>query len=121
MGVDLDVQDLRGSGAELLQDAVHGLGDVVRHGLGELHLAVDDHAALPEVQDLQLLEARQVGLQVRQQLEAEEKHLSALCTFTWWTLTPSANQLTRVEVATPQRQACAGVCGAHTSVSGRIM
>lgn len=46
-----------------------GLGDVVGHRPGELHLAVDDHAAFPEVEDLQFPEARQVGLQVRQQLQ----------------------------------------------------
>lgn len=73
VGVDLDVQLLGGSGAELLQDAVDRLGDVVRHRLDELHLAVDDHAALPEVEDLQLLEARQVGLQVRQQLQRRKQ------------------------------------------------
>lgn len=49
VGVDLDVQVLECGGAELLQGAVDGLGDVVRHRLGELHLTVDDHAALPEV------------------------------------------------------------------------
>lgn len=64
------MQVLGGGGAELLQDAADGLRDVVRHHLGKLHLAVDDHAALPEVQDLQVLESRQVGLQVRQQLQA---------------------------------------------------
>lgn len=69
MGVDLDVQ-LPGSGrAELLQDAVDGLSDVVRHRLGELHLAVDNHATFPEVENLQFLEARQVCLQVWQQLQ----------------------------------------------------
>lgn len=50
-----------------------GLCDVVRHRLGELHLAVDDHAALPEVEDLQFFEARQVGLQERQQLQKKKK------------------------------------------------
>lgn len=68
MAVDLNVQVLGGSGAELLQHAVDGLGDVVRHRLRKLHLAVDDHAALPEVQDLQFLKARQVRLQEWQQL-----------------------------------------------------
>lgn len=71
VGVDLDVQILWGGWAEVLQDAVDGLGDVVRHRLGELHLAVDDHAALPEVKNFQFLEARQVRLQERQQLETE--------------------------------------------------
>lgn len=63
---------------EVLQDAVDSLGDVVRHRGGELHLAVDDHAALPEVQDLQLLETCQVGLQERQQLHTKpgERHLN---------------------------------------------
>lgn len=74
MGVDLDVQVLGGGRAELLQNAVDGFGDVVRHRLGELHLAVDDHAALPEVKNLQFLEARQVRLQERQQLETEESN-----------------------------------------------
>lgn len=64
----MDVQALGGGGAELLQDAAHRLRHVVGHHPGELQLAVDDHAALPEVQDLQVLESRQVGLQVRQQL-----------------------------------------------------
>lgn len=63
------MQVLGGGGAELLQDAADGLSDVVRHHLGKFHLAVDDHAALPEVQDLQVLESRQVGLQVWQQLQ----------------------------------------------------
>lgn len=67
----MDVQVLGGGGAELLQDAVDGLGDVVRHRLGELHLAVDDNAALPEVENFQFLEAREVRLQERQQLETE--------------------------------------------------
>lgn len=75
--VDLDVQVLGGSGAELLQDAPDGLCDVVRNNLSKLHPAVDDHAALSEVQDLQIPEARQVGLQVRQQLEtAEWNHMT---------------------------------------------
>ena len=65
------MQVLGGGGAELLQDTVDGLRDVVRHRLGEFHLAVYDHAALPEVENLQFLEARQVGLQVRHQLQAE--------------------------------------------------
>lgn len=69
MCVDLDVQVLGGGGAELLQDAADSLRDVVRHHLGKFHFAVDDHAALSEVQDLQVLESRQVGLQVRQQLQ----------------------------------------------------
>lgn len=73
VGVDLDVKVLGSGGAELLQDAVDRLGDVVRNRLGELHLAVDDHAALPEVEDLQFLEARQVGLQERHQLQREEE------------------------------------------------
>lgn len=47
------------------------LCDVVRHRLGEFHLAVDNNAALPEVENLQFLEARQVCLQVRQQLRRE--------------------------------------------------
>lgn len=64
----MDVQAPGGGGAELLQDAAHRLRHVVGHHPGELQLAVDDHAALPEVQDLQVLESRQVGLQVRQQL-----------------------------------------------------
>lgn len=63
------MQVLGGGGAELLQDAADGLRDVVRHHLGKFHLAVDDHTTLPEVQDLQVLESRQVGLQVRQQLQ----------------------------------------------------
>lgn len=71
--VDLDVQVLGCGGAELLQDAVDGLRNVVRHRLGEFHLAVDNHAALPEVENLQFLEARQVGLQVRHQLQAGER------------------------------------------------
>lgn len=68
MRVDVDVQVPGGAGAEVLQDAADGLRHVVGHQPGELEPAVDDHAALPEVQDLQVLEARQVGLQVRQQL-----------------------------------------------------
>lgn len=69
--VDLDVQVLGGSGAELLEDALDGLCDIVRHRFGELHLAVDDYAAFPKVENLQFLEACQVGLQVRQQLKTE--------------------------------------------------
>lgn len=78
-GVDLDVQVLGGSGAELLQDTVDGLGDVVRHWFGELHLAVDDHAAFSEVKNLQFLEAREVCLQVRQQLETEGGNHFVVC------------------------------------------
>lgn len=74
VGVDLDVQVPGGSRAELLEDAVDSLGDVVWHRLDELHLAVDDHAAFPKVENLQFLEARQVGLQVRQQLKTDAQN-----------------------------------------------
>lgn len=67
----MNVQVGGGAGAGLLQDAAHGLRHVVGHHPGELEPAVDDHAALLEVQDLQVLEARQVGLQVRPQLHAD--------------------------------------------------
>ena len=80
--VDVDVQVPGGGRADLLQDTVHGLGDVVRHRLGELGLAVDDHAALPEVEDFQVLEAGQVGLEERQQLQTERGRTLRISLFT---------------------------------------
>lgn len=47
--VNVDVHLLGGRGAELVQDGVDGLCHIVRYCLGEPHLAVDNHAALPEV------------------------------------------------------------------------
>lgn len=66
--VDLDVEPLGRGAAEVLQHAVNGLGHVVRHRLVQLHPAVHHHAAVPEVEDFQLLESGQIGLKIRQKL-----------------------------------------------------
>lgn len=70
--VDLDVQPLGRSTAEVLQHTLDGLRHVVGHRLVQLHPAVHHNAAVPEVEDLQLLESGQVGLQVRQQLRSQK-------------------------------------------------
>lgn len=44
--------------AEVFQDHVHSIGDIPRHGFGEFHSTVHHNAAISEVQDLQILEAR---------------------------------------------------------------
>lgn len=66
--VDLNVKPLGGGAAEVLEDTVDRLGDVIRHRLVQLHPAVHHHAAVPEVEDFQLLESGQIGLQIRQKL-----------------------------------------------------
>lgn len=69
--VDLNVEPLGGGAAEVLEHAVDSLGDVVRHRLVQLHPAVHHHTAIPEIEDFELLEAGQIGLQVRQKLRGQ--------------------------------------------------
>lgn len=70
--VDLNVEPLGGGAAEVLEHAVDGLGDVIRHRLVQLHPAVDHHTAVPEVEDFQLLESGQIGLQIWQKLQESD-------------------------------------------------
>lgn len=74
--VNLNVEPFGRGVAEVFQHAVHGLRHVVRHRLVQLHLAVYDNAAVPEVEDFQLLESRQIGLEIRKKLR-EGKHTLA--------------------------------------------
>lgn len=70
--VDLNVEPLGGGAAEVLEHAVDGLGDIIRHRLVQLHPAVDHHTAVPEVEDFQLLEPGQIGLQIWQKLQESD-------------------------------------------------
>lgn len=47
-----------------------GFCDIIGHRLVQFHPAVHHNAAVPEVENLQLLESSQVGLQVRQKLRS---------------------------------------------------
>lgn len=71
--VNLDVEPLRRRAAEVLEHAVYGFRDVVRYRLVQFHPAVYHNAAVPEVENLQLLESRQIGLQIRQKLWGGER------------------------------------------------
>lgn len=62
--VDLNVQPLGRSAAEVLQHTLDGFRHVIGDRLVQLHPAVHHNAAIPEVENLQLLESSQVGLQV---------------------------------------------------------
>lgn len=53
---------------EVLQDQVDHIGDTFGDRFTKPHSAVDHDAAVPEVEDLQVLEVVEVGLQVRDQL-----------------------------------------------------
>lgn len=66
--VDLDVQPLGRRTAEVLQHTLDGFRHVIGDRLVQLHPAVHHNAAVPEVENLQLLESSQVGLQVGQEL-----------------------------------------------------
>ena len=68
MLVDGQVHGLVGGVSKVLQDQVDDVGDAFGNRLTELHPAVHHDAAIPEVEDLQVLEVVQVGLQVRDQL-----------------------------------------------------
>lgn len=74
--VDLDVEPLGRGAAEVFQDAVHRLRDVVRHRLVQLHPAVHHNAAVPEVEDFELLKSSQIGLEIRQKLWGRRSHFS---------------------------------------------
>lgn len=43
---------------------MHSLGHIIRYWLVQFHLAVYHDAAIPEVEDLQLLKSSQIGLQI---------------------------------------------------------
>lgn len=66
--VDLNVQPLGRRTAEVLQHTLDGFRHVIGDRLVQLHPAVHHNAAVPEVENLQLLESCQVGLQVGQEL-----------------------------------------------------
>lgn len=68
--VNLDVEPFGRRAAEVLQHTVDGFCDIIGHRLVQLHPAVHHNAAVPEVENLQLLESGQVGLQVRQKLRS---------------------------------------------------
>lgn len=67
--VNLYVQPLCCSIAEIFKHTVDSHCDIVWHRLGKCHPAVHHNTSLPEVKDLQLLESRQIGLEVWEQLE----------------------------------------------------
>ena len=69
--VDGQVHGLVGRVAEVLQDQVHRRGDSLGHWLAKPHPAVHHNAPIAEIQDLQVLEVTQVGLQVGDQLWKE--------------------------------------------------
>lgn len=50
------------------------IGDPSRNWLTKPHPAVHYNTAVPEVEDLQVLEVVQVGLKVRDQLKGEDKN-----------------------------------------------
>ena len=52
---------------------MYGFRDVVRYRLVQFHPAVYHNAAVPEVENLQLLESRQIGLQIWQKLWGDER------------------------------------------------
>lgn len=70
--VNLDVEPFGRRAAEVLEHTVDGIRHVIGHRLVQLHPAVHHNAAVPEVEDLQLLESSQVRLQVRQKLRSAE-------------------------------------------------
>lgn len=81
--VDLNVQPLGRRTAEVLQHTLDGFRHVIGDRLVQLHPAVHHNAAVPKVENLQLLESSQVGLQVGQELwstrgESESNASSAL-------------------------------------------
>lgn len=59
---------------KVLQDEVDHVGDALRDRLAEPHAAVHHDAAVSEVEDLQVLEIVEVGLEVRNQLKDKEKN-----------------------------------------------
>ena len=69
--VDGQVHGLVGRVAEVFQDQIYRGGDTARHRLAKLHPAVHHDAPIAEIQDLQVLEVTQVGLQVGDQLWKE--------------------------------------------------
>lgn len=68
--VNLDVEPFGRRTAEVFKHTVDGFCDIIGHRLVQLHPAVHHNAAVPEVENLQLLESSQVGLQVRQKLRS---------------------------------------------------
>lgn len=57
--------------SKVLQDEIDHIGDATWHRLTEPHPAVNYDAAIPEIQDLQVLEVIQVGLEIRDQLQIQ--------------------------------------------------
>lgn len=64
-----------GGVGEVLQDEVNNVGDPSGNWFTEPHPAVHHDAAIPEVEDLQVLEVVQVGLKVRDQLQDRDKDM----------------------------------------------
>lgn len=52
---------------------MYGFCDVVRYRFVQFHPAVYHNAAVPEVENFQLLESSQIGLQIRQKLWGSER------------------------------------------------
>lgn len=59
---------------KVLQNEVDHVGDAMRYWLAKPHAAVHHDATVPEVEDLQVLEVVEVGLEVRNQLKGKEKN-----------------------------------------------
>lgn len=66
--IDGQVHGLIRCVTEVLQDQIDRGGDTTGNGFAKFHAAVDHNAAVPEVQDLQVLKVCQVGLQVGHEL-----------------------------------------------------
>lgn len=52
---------------------MYGFRDIVRYRFVQFHPAVYHNAAVPEVENFQLLESSQIGLQIRQKLWGSER------------------------------------------------
>lgn len=59
---------------KVLEDEVDHVGNALRDRLAELHSAVHHDAAIPEVEDFQVLKVVEVRLEVRNQLKGKEKN-----------------------------------------------
>lgn len=66
--VNLDVEPFRRRAAEVFEHTVDSFCDIIRYRFVQFHLAVHHDAAVPEVEDFQLLKSGQIGLQIWQKL-----------------------------------------------------
>ena len=72
------VLGLVGGVTEVFQDQVNSVGDSSRNRFPKLHPAVHHYAAVPEVQDFQVLEVGEVGLQVWDKLRRNRERDSVI-------------------------------------------